>query len=105
MKAFYQLSKEEVLQQLKTSPQGLDFNVVASLQAEYGKNVLLEAKQKTKLSILFAQLADIMILILVIAGVISFVVGEHTDAFIILAIIVANAWMGYSQEYNAEQSI
>jgi Ca2+-transporting ATPase len=46
-----------------------------------------------------------MIFILVIAAVISFVVGEHTDAFVILAIIVGNAWMGYSQEYNAEESI
>ena len=46
-----------------------------------------------------------MILVLVIAAVISFIAGEHTDAFVILAIIIANAWMGYSQENNAEESI
>lgn len=105
MKAFYQFTKEEVLQQLKTSPSGLSNEVVASLQTEFGKNVLQEAKQKSKFSILLAQFTDVMIFILVIAAVISFVVGEHTDAFVILAIIIANAWMGYSQEYNAEKSI
>jgi Ca2+-transporting ATPase len=102
---FYQLATEQVLQQLKTSPLGLTNDAVTSLQQEYGENALQEAKQKSKLSILLAQFTDVMILILVIAAVISFVVGEHTDAFVILAIIIANAWMGYSQEYNAEQSI
>lgn len=46
-----------------------------------------------------------MIIILLIAAIISFVVGEHTDAFVILAIIIGNAWMGYYQEYNAERSV
>src|SRR5690606_11708054 len=43
--------------------------------------------------------------ILIIAAAISFIVGEHTDAYVILAIIIGNAWMGYSQEYNAEKSV
>lgn len=105
MKAFYQLTKDEALQQLKTTSEGLNADGIALLQETFGKNVLEEAKQRNKLSILLAQFADIMIFILVIAAIISFVVGEHTDAFVILAIIIANSWMGYSQEYNAEKSI
>src|SRR3712207_7102573 len=49
-----------------------------------GMNVLQEAKQKSRLAIFLAQFSDIMILILIIAAVISFAVGEHTDAFVIL---------------------
>ncbi len=105
MEAFYRLSKEEVLQQLKTSPSGLNNEAVLLLQQEFGANKLQEAKQKSKLSILLAQFTDVMILILIIAAVISFIVGEHTDAYVILAIVIGNAWMGYSQEYNAEQSV
>lgn len=75
------------------------------LQKEFGENVLQEARSKSKFSLLLAQFTDIMILVLVIAAIISFAVGEHTDAFVILAIIIANAWMGYSQESNAEESI
>lgn len=105
MEAFYKLSTQEVLDQLKTSLSGLNNEVVTSLQKEFGENDLPEAKQKSKLSIILAQFTDVMIIILIIAAVISFVVGEHTDAFVILAIIIGNAWMGYSQEYNAEKSI
>ena len=105
MPALYQLSREEVIDQLKTDISGLKKEAIPALQKEFGPNALQEAKQKSRLSILIAQFTDIMIIILIIAAVVSFVVGEHTDAFVILAIIAGNAWMGYSQEYNAEQSV
>ncbi len=105
MEAFYQTSKEEVLTQLKTTITGLSNDAVPALQTAFGKNVLKEAKRKSKLAILIAQFTDVMIIILVVAAIISFVVGEHTDAYVILAIILGNAWMGFSQEYNAEKSI
>ncbi len=100
MDAWYKLSAEEVVSKLKTSPAGLQNNQVPVLQQEYGKNVLKEVKRKSKLSILFDQFKDVMIVILVIASAISFFVGEHTDAYVILAIIIGNAWMGFSQENN-----
>jgi len=105
METFYQLSKEAVLNQLKTSLSGLNNDAVALLQKEFGVNALQEARQKSKLSILLAQFTDVMIIILIIAAGISFAAGEHTDAYVILAIILGNAWMGYSQEYNAEKSV
>lgn len=105
MDAWYKLTAEEVVRKLKTSPAGLKNDQVAALQQEYGKNVLKEAKQKSKLSIFLDQFKDIMIIILVVAAVISFIVGEHIDAYVILAIIIGNAWMGYSQENNAEESV
>jgi len=105
MKAFYQLTREEIIQQFKTTEHGLKNADILVLQKEYGKNILQESRQKSKLTILVAQFADVMILILVIAAVVSFVVGEHTDAFVILAIIIGNAWMGFNQESNAEESI
>jgi len=105
MEAFYGLSKEEVLQQLQTMLSSLDNERVPALQQQFGQNVLKESKQKSRLAILLAQLTDVVIFILVVAAVISFIVGGHTDAYVILAIIIGNAWMGYSQEYNAEQSV
>ncbi|MES2371570.1 MAG: cation-translocating P-type ATPase [Bacteroidota bacterium] len=105
MKAFYQLTKEEIIQQLKSTAKGLTHAAIPALQKEHGENSLQETKQKTKAAILLAQFTDVMILILFVAAIISFVVGEHTDAFVILAIIIGNAWMGFSQENNAEESI
>ena len=105
MKPFYQLSTQENLDQLKSSTSGLTTEAVPLLQKEFGENSLQEAKQKSKLSILIVQFTDVMILILAFAAIISFIAGEHTDALVIIAIIVGNAWMGFSQEYNAEKSI
>ena len=67
MSAWYQLTTEEVINQLKTSPNGLKKEGIAALQEEYGKNELKEAKQKTKLAILLDQFKDIMIIILLVA--------------------------------------
>ncbi|GAB2811548.1 cation-translocating P-type ATPase [Ferruginibacter profundus] len=105
MKPFYQNTIPETLDRLKTSASGLNSDAVVALQHEFGANVLQEAPQKSKFSILFSQFTDVMILILIGAAVISFLVGEHTDAYVILAIIIGNAWIGYYQEYNAEQSV
>ena len=105
MKKDYQLSEEEVVSRLQTSFSGLKNEVISALQKKYGKNVLAEARQKSKFSILLGQFNDVMIIILIVAAAISFIIGEHTDAFVIIAIIVGNAWMGYSQESKAEASI
>jgi Ca2+-transporting ATPase len=105
MAAFYQSGKEVVLEQLKSSLVGLSNDAIPALQIKYGANALKEAKQKSRATIFFSQFTDIMIIILIIAAAISFAVGEHTDALVILAIILGNAWMGYSQEYHAEKSV
>ncbi|MET3114996.1 Ca2+-transporting ATPase [Pedobacter sp. CG_S7] len=105
MKEFYQLSYREVVKELNTSLSGLKKNDIASLQNKFGKNVLKEAKQKSKIAIFLSQFKDVMIIILIIAAAISFTMGEHIDAYVILAIIIANALIGYIQEYKAEESV
>lgn len=105
MNTYYQRSTEETIQQLHTSLTGLKKEAVPAIQKEFGENVLKETKPKSKWVILLGQFKDVMILILIIAAVISFVAGEHTDAFVIVAIILGNALMGYSQENSAEESV
>jgi Ca2+-transporting ATPase len=101
----YLLTPEEVMGKLNTSAAGLSNTRIPALQQEHGKNILKAAPRKTKLSILLGQFKDVMIIILVIAAIISFIVGEHIDAYVILAIIIGNAWIGYSQENNAEEAV
>ena len=105
MEVWYQLSPEEALNLLHTSDAGLNIDEVPELQKKYGKNHLKEAEQKSRLALFLAQFKDVMIVILMIAAIISFLVGEHTDAFVILAIIIGNAWIGYAQENKAEESV
>ena len=105
MKAWYQCSVEETLSLLQTNEGGLGNPEIAIRQANYGRNILQEAKRRSRLAILLSQFKDVMILILLGAALISFVAGEHTDAFIILAIVAGNAWIGFSQEKDAEKSM
>src|SRR5690606_15289522 len=55
--------------------------------------------------LLLSQFKDVMILILLGAAVISFFSGAHTDAYVILTIVIGNAWIGFSQENKAERSM
>ena len=105
MNKWYQLDTDSVLKELKTSAGGLSSEEVNLRLKAYGENKLQEAKQKSRLAIFLSQFKDLMIVILFAAAIISFVVGETTDAFVIIAIIIANAIVGYIQEYKAEKSI
>src|SRR5690554_5678157 len=105
MDAWYKLTKEAVLMQLGSAATGLNGSKIPSLQLQHGLNSIAAAKQKSKWAIFVSQFKDVMIVILVVAAVISFGVGERVDAYVILAIIFGNALIGYFQENNAEESV
>ncbi len=105
MEEWYRLEANEVLQKLGSGEEGLNSSRIASLHEKYGKNILEEAKRKTRLQIFLGQFKDVMIIILIAASLISFIVGDPVDGFVILAIIIANAIIGFLQEYNAEKAV
>ncbi|HEX6913933.1 MAG TPA: cation-translocating P-type ATPase [Chitinophagaceae bacterium] len=105
MSEWYQMQVDEVLAKLNTSTAGLSAEEARKRLQQYGENKLLESKARSRFSIFLSQFKDLMILILLAAAVISFFIGEVTDAMVIIAIIIANAIVGYIQEYKAEKSI
>lgn len=105
MKELYQLSPGELFDRFQTSVSGLTEETSAQRLKEFGENAVRMARPKSKLTILLSQFKDAMIAILLIAAIISSISGEQMDAVVILAIIVANAWIGYLQEYKAEEAI
>lgn len=106
MAIFYNQTSEEVLNELNSSAeQGLTSKEAENRLKEYGPNELEGKEASSWVVILLNQFKDVMIIILIGAAIISFAVGEHTDAYVILAIIIGNAIIGYVQEYNAERSI
>ena len=95
----------DVAKSLGTSPAGLSPETATQRLAELGKNQIADAKQKTVWQMLWHQFTDVMILVLVAAAVVSGVVGELKSTWVILAIIVLNAIIGFVQEYQAEKSM
>jgi Ca2+-transporting ATPase len=105
MGKWHKLTNEEVLKQLDTDASGLANTSIPALQQKHGLNHIEAVKPKSKWAIFASQFRDVMILILVVAAVISFSVGERIDAYVILAIIFGNALIGFYQENNAEESV
>jgi Ca2+-transporting ATPase len=96
---------EEVMDVLRTGPDGLTFAEAQKRTGEFGPNELVEMKKRSPFGILLSQFTDFMIIVLVLAAVISGVIGDRGDAVAILAIVVLNAVVGFMQEYRAENAI
>jgi P-type Ca2+ transporter type 2C len=106
MTAWFKLSKEEAAKQLETDPQsGLDDAQAASRLEQYGPNELVEKGTKSPWAILWEQLTGTMVVILIIAAVVSYFLGDIIDTIAILAIVILNALLGFRQEYKAEQAM
>lgn len=72
---------------------------------EFGKNIIKEKKKTSVFSILFSQFNDIMIWILIVATIISGIIGDVADSIVIVVIIVINAILGFFQEFRTEKSL
>ena len=106
MSEFYQVEAGKVIQQLKTSEkQGLSAQAAAERLEEFGFNELVETGRKSPWRIVWEQMTSIMVVILIVAAVISLVLGEYLDVIVITAIILINAAIGFQQEYKAEEAM
>lgn len=72
---------------------------------EFGPNQIQHQSQRGWVKVFLAQFANVMVALLVVAAVISLVIGEWTDALLICLIVIANAIVGFSQEWTAERAI
>ncbi len=72
---------------------------------EFGKNRIKEKNKTSIFSILLSQFNDIMIWILIVATIISGIIGDVADSIVIVVIIVINAILGFIQEFRTEKSL
>jgi Ca2+-transporting ATPase len=102
--SYYSLSPTRVMELLDTAPSGLAASQAQERLERHGPNELALAPKISPLAIFFRQFQNLLILILIAATGISFFLGEHLDAYVILVIIVACTVLGFIQEYRAEQA-
>ena len=102
---WHQKEIREVIEGLKTSPQGITSEEARKRLQEYGSNELQEKKKKTLLMVFLDQFRDFMILVLMAAAIVSGFIGDFTDTIAIMAIVVLNAIIGFIQEYKAEKAM
>ena len=111
MKEFYKMNIQQTLHEAKTSFSGLSENQVSMREKDILKEDFYDEKHGI-VNKFFAQFFDLMIIILLLASIVSIIIGvmqntheEIIDGVVILAIVVMNAVFGVVQEYKAEKSL
>lgn len=107
---WFHKSVEETKEYFKVDENGLTSEKVSESRAKYGTNELQAKKKKSTFVKFLEQFKDFMIIVLIIAAIISGVVGYIegegiTDSIIILIVVVLNAVIGVIQENKAEKSL
>ena len=106
MGQWFTKTTDEVLQEIQSSAQeGLDIVEVNIRRQKYGTNELVDRGTKSPWKILWEQLTETMVVILLISAIITFFLHEYKDAIFILVIVILNSLLGFSQEYKAEQAM
>lgn len=104
MKEVYLQTKEELFEAYGSAA-GHTQEQAEKLLQEYGENVLTESGKKSVLRIFLEQFADLLVVILIVAAVISMFSGNVESTIVIFAVIILNAILGTVQYVKAEKSL
>ncbi len=102
---WHALSAQEALKNLEVHENGLTSAEAERRLQIYGPNQLQEAPRPGFLAMLWDQLNSFVVILLIVASVISALLGDYIEAAAILAIVVLNATLGIIQEQRAEQAL
>ncbi len=102
---YFKMDSREALSQVNSSINGLSSAESLLRLEKYGKNTLKEGKKKNAVQIFLEQFKDLLVIILIAAGVISLISGQSESTLVIFAVIILNAVLGTVQYLKAEKSL
>ena len=102
---WHMLKKEEVLEKLNSGAEGLSEQEAAERLKKYGRNAIKEGYSLNPAKIFLKQFNSFIIYVLLAAILISVIIAHYIDAYVIAAIVLLNAVIGFVQQYKAEKSI
>jgi Ca2+-transporting ATPase len=105
-KSWHSLAVEDTLKQLDTKMEsGLSSQTAKERLEKVGLNQLQEKPRPSFFTLLFNQLKSFVIIILLVASIVSALLGDYIEAGAIMAIVVLNAVLGVVQESRAEEAL
>lgn len=90
---------------MKQEYTGLTSAEAKSRALKYGRNVLKPHKKKSPLIIFFSQFMDVMTIILIACTAVTAFLGDLFEAVVMVVIVIANAFLGFVQEYRTEKTL
>ena len=104
--AWHALATDDVVRQLDTRiDRGLDSAQAASRLEQHGPNLLPLGKKQSTLTRFLLQFNNVLVYVLIGAGLLKFALGLWLDASIILAVVFLNALLGFIQEGKAAEAL
>ncbi|MBC8611975.1 cation-translocating P-type ATPase [Massilimaliae timonensis] len=105
MKEFYKCPSAQLLSEYDSGFQGLTRQQAEQALKRFGENRLQEEKKKGPLQVFIEQFKDLLVIILIVAGIISMFTGNLESTIVIFAVIILNAILGTVQHFKAEKSL
>ena len=105
MEKLYGKDSQTILKEFKTTEKGLSDNEVKKRKESFGNNALKEKKRKGILKVFLNQFKDLLVGILIVAGIISIITDNVESTLVIFIVIFLNAILGTVQYFKAEQSL
>ena len=105
MEKLYAKDSETILKEFQTTEKGLSDNEVRNRKDIFGDNALKEKKRKGILKVFLNQFKDLLVGILIVAGIISIITDNVESTLVIFIVIFLNAILGTVQYFKAEQSL
>ena len=105
MEKLYGKDSQTILKEFKTTEKGLSDNEVKKRKESFGNNALKEKKRKGILKVFLNQFKDLLVGILIVAGIISIITDNVESTLVIFIVILLNAILGTVQYFKAEQSL
>ncbi len=102
---WHDLPMESVFAKLKAPAEGLSSEEVKQRQTKYGPNELKEKPRPTFFQLVLVQLNNFIVILLIVASIISALLGDWIEAAVIMLIVVLNAILGVVQESRAEEAL
>ena len=99
------MSVFEALAAQNSGDKGLAPAEAAQRLQKYGANLIIRKKQASPLVILWRQINNPLIWVLLVSGTLAILLGKLTDGLVVLAVVVINAIIGFVQEFRAEKAI
>ena len=105
MEKYFSKTTEESLNYFNVSKEGLSNEQASENLSSYGSNELNQKKNKSVVQVFFSQFKDLLIFILISAGIISMLSNDVESTIVIFSVIILNAVLGTVQHFKAEQSL
>lgn len=102
---FHASTAQDVLQALDAAPDGLDEATAAERLHKFGANSLPQTKQRNALVRFVQHFHNILIYVLMASALTTAMLGHWIDTGVILAVVIANAVIGFIQEGRAENAM